>query len=82
MASGPITSWQIKGEKVKIVTNFLLLGYKITLEGDCIHEIRWFLLGRKAMKNLDSVLKIRDITLPAKVHISSQWSCYFVRAGP
>ena len=82
MASGPITSWQIEGEKVKVVTNFLLLDSKITPEGDCIHEIRLLLLGRKATKNLDSVLKIRDITLPTKIHISSQWSCSFVRAGP
>ena len=70
MASGPITSWQIKEKNMKIVTNFLFLGSKITADGDCSHEIRRrLLLGRKAMKNLDSVLKSRDITLPTKVHI-------------
>ena len=70
MASGLITSWQIEGEKVEIVTNFLFLGSKITADGDCSHEIkRHLLLGRKAMTNLDSVLKSRDITLPTKVHI-------------
>ena len=70
MASGPITSWQIEGEKVKVVTNFLFLGSKITVDGDCSHEIRRHLpLGRQAMTNLDSVLKSRDITLPTKVCI-------------
>ena len=70
MESGPITSWQIEGEKVKVVTDFLLLGSKITVDGDCSHEIRrQLLLGRKAMTNLYSVLKSRDITLPTKVHI-------------
>ena len=68
MASGPITSWQIEGEKVEIVTYFLFLGSKIIVDGDCSHEIRRLLLGRKAMTNLDSVLK-RDVTLPAKVCI-------------
>ena len=69
MASGPITSWQIEGEKVKVVTDFLFLGSKITADGDCSHEIRRrLLLGRKAMTNLHSVLKSRDITLPTKVH--------------
>ena len=68
MASGLITSWQIEGEKVEIVTGFLLLGSKITVDSDCSHEIkRRLLLGRKAMTNLDSVLKTRDITLPTKV---------------
>ena len=68
--SGPITSWQIEGEKVEGGTNFLFLGSKITVDGDCCHEIRrQLLLGRKAMTNLDSVLKSRDITLPIKVHI-------------
>ena len=63
MASGPITSWQIKGEKVEAVTDFLFLGSKITVDSDCSHEIRrHLLLGRKAMTNLDSVLKSRDIT--------------------
>ena len=68
MASGPITSWQIEGEKVEGVTDFLFLGSKITVDGDCSHEIRrQLLLGRKAMTNRDSVLKSRDITLPTKV---------------
>ena len=70
MASGPITSWQIKGEKVDVVTEFLFLGSKTTADGDCSHEMRrQLLLGRKAMTNLDSVLKSRDITLPTEVHI-------------
>jgi len=70
MASGPITSWQIEGEKVEVVTDFLFLGSKITVDGDCSHEIRrHLLLGRKAMTNLDSVLKSRDVTLPTNVHI-------------
>ena len=64
MASGPITSWQIDGETMKIMTNFIFLGSKITSKGDCNHEIkRHLLLGRKALKNLDRVLKSRDITL-------------------
>ena len=70
MASGPITSWQIDGGTVKTVTDFIFLGSKITADGDCGHEIKgWLLLGRKAMTNLDSVLKSRDITLATKVHI-------------
>ena len=70
MASGPISSWQIEGEKVEAVIDFIFLGSKITVDGDCSHEIkRCLLLGRKAMTNLDSVLKSRDITLPTKVHI-------------
>ena len=70
MASGPITSWQIDGETMETVTDFIILGSKITADGDCSHEIkRHLLLGRKAMTNLDSVLKSRDITLPAKVHL-------------
>ena len=65
MASGPITSWQIDGETVKIVSDFIFLGSKITADGDCNHEIkRRLLLGRKVMTNLDSILKSRDITLP------------------
>ena len=69
MASGPNTSWQIEGEKVQIVTDFLFLGSKITADGDWSHEIRrQLLLGRNAMRNLDSVLKSRDITLPTTVH--------------
>ena len=70
MASGPITSWQIEVEKLEVVTDFLFLGSKITLDGDCCHEIRrLLLLGRKVMTNLDSVLKSRDITLLTKIHI-------------
>ena len=70
MASGSITSWQIEGEKVEAVTDFLFLGSKITVDGDCSHEItRWFLLGRKAMTNLDRVLKGKDTTLLTKVYI-------------
>ena len=70
MASGPITSWQTEGEKVEAVTDFLFLGSKIIVNSDCIHEIRrQLLLGWKAMTNLDSVLKSRDITLPTKVCI-------------
>ena len=69
MASGPITSWQIDGEKMETVADFIFLGSKIR-DGDCSHEIkRQLLLGRKAMTNLDSILKSRDITLPTKVHI-------------
>ena len=67
MASGPITSWQIDGETVETMTDFIFLGPKITADGDCSHEIkRRLLLGRKAMTNLDSILKSRDITLPTK----------------
>ena len=70
MASNPITSWQIDGETVKTVTDFILGGFKITADGDCSHKIkRFLLLGRKAMTNLDSLLKSRDITLPTKVHL-------------
>ena len=70
VASGPITSRQIEGGKVEAVTDFLFLGSKITADGDCGHEMeRHLLLGRKAMTSLDSTLKIRDITLPTKVHI-------------
>ena len=70
MASGSITSWQIEGEKVEIMIDFLFLGSKITVDGVCRLEIRrWLLLGRKAMTNLDSVLKSRDVTLPTNVHI-------------
>ena len=69
MASGPITPWQIDGE-METVTEFIFLGSKITADGDCSHEIkRRLLLGRKAMTNLDSILKSRDITLPTKVHL-------------
>ena len=70
MASGPITSWQIDGETVETVTDFIFLGSKITADGDCSHEIkRHLLLGRKAMTNLDSILKSRVMTLLTKVHL-------------
>ena len=70
MASGPITSWQIDGETMETVTDFIFLGFQITAGGDCTHEIkRCLLLGRKAMTNLDSILKSRDITLPTNVHL-------------
>ena len=70
MASGPITSWQIDGETVETVPDFIWGGSKITTDGDCSHEIkRRFLLGTKVMTNLDSILKSRDITLPTKVHL-------------
>ena len=69
MASGPITSWQIYGETVETVTDFIFLGSKITADGDCSHEIKkHLLLGRKAMTNLDIILKNRDIALPTKFH--------------
>ena len=68
MASGPITSWEVNGETVEAVSDFILLGSKITADGDCSHEIkRRLLLGRKVMTNLDSILKNKDITLPTKV---------------
>ena len=87
MASGPITSWQVDGETMETVADFIFLGSKITADGDCSHEIkRPLLLGRKAMTNLDSILKSRDITLPTNVHMSKlwffQWSCMDVRIGP
>ena len=70
MASGPIASWQIEGEKVETVANFLFLGSKIPADGDCSHEIkRCLLLGKKSVTNLDSILKSRDIALPTKVCI-------------
>ena len=70
MASGPITSWQIGGEIMELVTDFSFWGSKITADGDCSHEIkRYLLLGRKAMTNLKSILKSRDITLPTIVHL-------------
>ena len=70
MASGPITSWEIDGETVQIVSNFIFWGSRITADGDYSHEIkRRLLLGRKVMTNLDSILKSRDITLPTKVHL-------------
>ena len=74
MASGPITSWQIDGDTVETATGFILGGSKITADGDCSHEIkRCLLLGKKAMSNLDSILKSRDITLPTKVYQSRLW---------
>ena len=87
MASSPITSWQIEGETVEVVTDFLFLGFKTTAHGDCSHEIkRYLLLGNKAMTNLDSVLKNRDFTLLTEVYIvklwPSQWSCMVVSFGP
>ena len=70
MASGPIISWEIDGETVKTVSDFIFLGFKITADGDCSHEMkRCLLLGRKVMTNLDSIVKSRDITLPTKVHL-------------
>ena len=70
MASGPITSWQIDGETVETMADFIFLGSKITANGDCSHEIkRHLLFGRKVMTNLDSILKSRNITLPTKVHL-------------
>ena len=70
MASGPITSWEIDGETVETIANFIFMGSKITADGDCSHEIkRCLLLGRKVMTNLHSILKSRDITLPTKVHL-------------
>ena len=72
MASGPITSWEIDGETVQTVSDFIFWGSKITVDGDCSHEIkRHLLLGRKVMTNLDSIFKSRDITLPTKVHLVS-----------
>ena len=69
-ASGPITSWQIDGESIETVTDFIFLGSKIAADGDCSHEIkRHLILGRKVMTNLDSMLKSRDITLPTKVYL-------------
>ena len=70
MASSPISSWQIDGEAAETVTDFIFLGSKITVDGDCNHEIkRWLLLGRKARTNLDSILKSGDITLPTKARL-------------
>ena len=74
MASGPITSWQIDGETVETMSDFILGGSKITADGDCSHEVkRYLLLGRKAMTNLDSILKSRDITLQTKVCLAKLW---------
>ena len=86
MASGPITSWEIDGETMETVSDFISGGSKITADGDCSHEIkRRLLLGRKVMTTLDSVFKNRDITLPTKVHLVKamffQWSYMDVRVG-
>ena len=82
MASGPMTSWQIDGETMETVTDFIWGGSKITADGNCSHEIkRWLLLGRKVMTNLDSILKSRDITLPTKVHLVSAMVFLVVRYG-
>ena len=86
MPSGAITSWEIDGETVEIVADFIFLGSHITADGDCSHEIkRRLLLGRKVMTNLDSIFKSRDITLPTKGRLVKpwffQWSCMDVRVG-
>ena len=82
MASGPITSWQIDGKTTKTVTDFIFLGSKITADGNCSHKIkRCLLLGRKAMTNLDSILKSRDITLPTKVCLVNTMVCPIVTYG-
>ena len=82
MASGPITSWEIDGETMETVTDFIFGGFKITADGDCSHEIkRHLLLGRKVMTNLDSIFKSRDITLPTKVHLVKAMVFPFVRYG-
>ena len=82
MAPGPITSWQIDGETVETVTDFIFLGSKITADGDCSHEIkRCLLLERKVMTNLDSIFKSRDITLPIKVHLVKAMVFPVVRDG-
>ena len=74
VASSPITSWQIDGKTMETMTDFIFLGSKITADGDCCHKIkRQLLLGRKALTNLDSILKIRDITLPTMVHLSQSY---------
>ena len=82
MASGPITSWQIDGETMETVTDFVLGGSKITADGDCSHEVKRHLLpGRKVMSNLNSIFKSRDITLPTKVHLSKAMVCPVVTYG-
>ena len=84
MASGPITSWQIDGETMETMRDFIFLGSRITVDGDCSHEIEsHLLLERKAMTNIDNILKSRDITLPTKIHLVKLWffqlSCVDVR---
>ena len=82
MASGPITSWQIDGETLETVTDFIFLGSEITADGGCSHEIkRCLLLGRKVMINLENILKSRDITLLIKVHTSNQGECQLCPCG-
>ena len=86
MASGPIISWEIDGETVETVSDFIFWGSTITADGDCSHELkRRLLLGRKVMTNLDSIFKSRDITLPSKVRLVKAmvflWSCMDVRVG-
>ena len=86
MAPSPITSWQIDGEAVETVADFIFLGSKISADGDCSHEIKKYLhLGRKVMTNLDSILKSRNITLSTQFHLVRlwffQWSCMDVRVG-
>ena len=82
MASGPITSWKIDGETMETVRGFIFWGSKITADGDCSHEIkRRLLLGRKAMTNLDNILKSRDITLPTKVHLVNAMVVLLVMYG-
>ena len=82
MASSPITSWQIDGETMETVTDFTFLGSKITADGDCSHgSKRCLLLGRKAMTNLDSILKSRDITLPTKIHLVKAMAFLVVMYG-
>ena len=86
VASGPTTSWEIDGETVETVSDFIFLGSKITADGDCSHEIkRHLLLGRKVMSNLDSIFKSRDITLSTKIRLVKAmillWSCMDVRVG-
>ena len=81
MASGPITSWEIDGETLETVADFVFLGSKITADGDCSHEIKRHLLGRKVMTNLDSIFKSRDITLPTKVHLVKAMVCPVVMYG-
>ena len=82
MSSGPITSWQIDGETMETVRDFIFLGFKITADDDCSHKIkRRLLFGRKAMTNLDSILKSRDITLPTKIHLVKAMIFLVVRYG-
>ena len=81
MASGPLTSWEIDGETVETVSDFIFLGSEITADGDFSHKIRCLLFGRKVMTNLDSILKIRDITLPTKVHLVKAMVFPAVRVG-